>query len=79
MVSAGVGWTATPRAKRALGLAGRAAGGAAPAVTALFQEGVVWDAFIAVAGLKVPPVTSNGDGAKDKPRVKRSASLQAAL
>ena len=26
--------------------------GAAPAVTALFQEGVVWDAFIAVAALR---------------------------
>jgi hypothetical protein len=26
--------------------------GAAPAVTALFQDAVVWDAFIAVAGLQ---------------------------
>jgi hypothetical protein len=31
--------------------------GAAPAITALFQEGVVWDAFTAVAGL---PVVSGG-------------------
>jgi hypothetical protein len=31
--------------------------GAAPPITALFQEGVVWDAFIAVAGL---PVVSGG-------------------
>jgi hypothetical protein len=30
--------------------------GAAPAITALFQEGVVWDAFIAVAGLQSLPV-----------------------
>ncbi len=48
--------------------------GAAPAVTALFQEGVVWDAFIAVAGLQSPPVVSGGAGAKDKLHVKRSAS-----
>ena len=30
--------------------------GAAPAITALFQEGVVWDAFIAGAGLQSLPV-----------------------
>jgi hypothetical protein len=42
--------------------------GAAPAITALFQEGVVWDAFIAVAGL---PVVSGGANAKDKLHVKR--------
>ena len=29
--------------------------GAAPAIMALFQEGVVWDTFIAVAGLQRPP------------------------
>ena len=52
--------------------------GAAPAITALFQEGVVWDAFIAVAGLQSPPVASGGAGAKDKLRVKRSASSPAA-
>jgi hypothetical protein len=75
MVSAGVGWTATPRAKRALGLAGRAAGGAAPAVVALFQEGMVWDAFSEVAGLKSPPVVSGWAGAKDKLHAKRSAAL----
>ena len=53
--------------------------GAAPAITALFQEGVVWDAFIAVAGLQAPPVVSGGAGAKDKLRVKRSASSPAAF
>ena len=42
--------------------------GAAPAITALFQEGVVWDAFIAVAG---QPVVSGGAGAKDKLHAKR--------
>jgi hypothetical protein len=51
--------------------------GAVPAVTALFQEGVV--AFIAVAGLPSPAVVSGGAGAKDKLRVRRSASLPAAL
>jgi hypothetical protein len=34
--------------------------GAAPAVAALFQEGVVWDAFIEVAGLRSSPVVSRG-------------------
>jgi hypothetical protein len=29
--------------------------GAAPAIAALLQDAVVWDAFIAVAGLKSPP------------------------
>ena len=53
--------------------------GAAPAITALFQEGVVWDAFIAVARLQSPPVVSGGAGAKDKLRVKRSASSPAAV
>jgi hypothetical protein len=48
--------------------------GAAPAVAALFQEGVVWDAFIAVAGLPSAAVVSSGAGAKDKLHVKRSAS-----
>jgi hypothetical protein len=46
--------------------------GAAPAVAALFQEGVVWDAFIAVAGLPSAAVVSGGAGAKDKLHVKRS-------
>lgn len=40
--------------------------GAAPAITALFQDVVVWDAFIAVAGLQVAPVVSGGAGARDK-------------
>ena len=53
--------------------------GAAPAVAALFQDGVVWDAFIAVAGLQSLPVVSGGAGAKDKLHVKRSASSPAAL
>ena len=35
--------------------------GAAPAITALFQEGVVWDAFIAVAGLAVT-ASREGEG-----------------
>ena len=47
--------------------------GAAPAITALFQEGVVWDAFIAVAGLQVAPVVSGAEP-KEKLHVKRSAS-----
>ena len=29
--------------------------GAAPAITALFQDALVWDTFIAVAGLHRPP------------------------
>jgi hypothetical protein len=53
--------------------------GAAPAVAALFQEGVVWDAFIAVAALQALPVASGGTGAKDKLHVKRSASSPAAV
>jgi hypothetical protein len=32
--------------------------GATPAITALFQDVLVWDAFIAVAGLQSPPVVS---------------------
>jgi hypothetical protein len=31
--------------------------GATPAITALFQDVLVWDTFIAVAGLQSPPVT----------------------
>jgi hypothetical protein len=34
--------------------------GAAPAVAILFGDAIVWDAFIAVAGLKDPPVVSRG-------------------
>jgi hypothetical protein len=48
--------------------------GAAPAVTALFQEGVVWDAFIAVAGLQQLPAlvvrghqTANAADARQRP------------
>jgi hypothetical protein len=40
--------------------------GAAPAITALFQDAVVWDVFSAVAGLQSQPVVSGGAGAKDK-------------
>ena len=29
--------------------------GAAPAITTLFQDALVWDTFIAVAGLQRPP------------------------
>ena len=53
--------------------------GAAPAVAALFLEGVVWDAFIAVAALQALPVASGGAGAKDNARVRRSASSPAAV
>ena len=52
--------------------------GAAPAISALFQDAVVWDAFIAVAGLPSAAVVSGGAGAKDQLRVKRSASSPAA-
>ena len=47
--------------------------GAAPAITALFQDALVWDTFIAVAGLQSPPVVSGEANAKDKLHVKRSA------
>ena len=53
--------------------------GAAPAITALFQEGVVWDAFLAVARLQAAPVVSGGAGAKDKLHVERSASSPATV
>jgi hypothetical protein len=53
--------------------------GAAPAIAALFRDCLVSDAFVAVAGLQAPPDVPGGAGAKDKPRVKRSASLPAAL
>jgi hypothetical protein len=50
----------------------------APPIAALFQEGVVWDAFIAVAALQALPVASAGAGARGKLRIKRSASSPAA-
>ena len=53
--------------------------GAAPAIAALFQDAVVWDAFIAVAGLQSLPVVSGEASARDKLRVNRSATLPAAL
>jgi hypothetical protein len=53
--------------------------GAAPAITALFQDALVWDMFIAVAGLQPPPVVSGGAGVTDKPRLRRSAGSRAAL
>jgi hypothetical protein len=52
--------------------------GATPAITALFQDVLVWDSFIAVARLKSPPVVPGGAGEKDKLRVMRSASSAAA-
>ncbi len=52
--------------------------GAAPVIATLFGDGVIWDGFLAVAGLQSPPVVSGGAGAKDKLHVKRSASSQAA-
>ena len=51
--------------------------GAAPPIAALFQDAVVWDAFMAVARLQSPPVVSGGAHAKDKSRVKRSAGSPA--
>src|ERR1700722_14948616 len=53
--------------------------GAAPAITALFQDALVWDTFMAVAGQPPPPVVSGGAGAKDKLHAKRSASSAAAF
>jgi hypothetical protein len=51
--------------------------GAAPAITTLFQDVLVWDTFIAVARLQAPPVVSGGAGATHQLRVKRSASSPA--
>jgi hypothetical protein len=42
--------------------------GATPAITALFQDVLVWDSFIAVARLQSSPVVPGGAGAKDKLR-----------
>jgi hypothetical protein len=53
--------------------------GAAPAISALFQDAVVWDAFIAVARLQSPSVASVGADGKDRPRVKRLAGSPAAV
>jgi hypothetical protein len=44
--------------------------GSAPVIATLLGDGVVWDAFIAVAGLRSSPVASGGTGAKDQLRVK---------
>jgi hypothetical protein len=48
--------------------------GAAPAITALFQDALVWDTFIAVAGLQPPPAagvrgrqTANATDARQPP------------
>jgi hypothetical protein len=49
---------------------------AAPAITALFQDVLVWDAFTAVARLQSQAVVSGGAGAKEK---LCSASSPAAL
>jgi hypothetical protein len=53
--------------------------GAAPAIAALFRDCLVSDAFVAVAGLQSAPVVPGGAGAKDKLRIKCSASLPATL
>ena len=53
--------------------------GAAPAISALFQDALVWDTFIAVARLQSPPVASVGADGKDRPRVKRLAVSPAAV
>jgi hypothetical protein len=50
---------------------------AAPANTTLFQDALVWDTFIAVAGRQAPQIVSGWAGAKDKLRVRRSASSPA--
>jgi hypothetical protein len=52
---------------------------AAPVIATLLGDWVVWDAFIAVAALRSPPVVSRGAGAKDKLHVKRSASSPATV
>jgi hypothetical protein len=40
--------------------------GAAPAIKALFQDAVVWDSFIRVAGLQPPPASATeGMGTAD--------------
>jgi hypothetical protein len=40
--------------------------GAAPAITALLGDAVVWDAFISVAELRAPPLIAAGASAMDK-------------
>ncbi len=50
---------------------------AEPAITVLFRDCLVSDAFVAVARMQSQPVVSGGAGANDEPRVKRSASLPA--
>jgi hypothetical protein len=40
--------------------------GAAPAVATLFQDAVVWDAFLAVAGMQARPVVSSGVDGGDR-------------
>jgi hypothetical protein len=42
--------------------------GSAPVIATLFQDALLWDAFIAVAGLQSPPVASGGAVSKDKLR-----------
>jgi hypothetical protein len=52
--------------------------GAAPAIAALFQDALVWDVFIAVAGLKAPPVVSGwgkGEGPTASHAISRFASV----
>ena len=49
--------------------------GAPPAVAVLFQEGVVWDAFIAVAGLQPPPVVSGGQAGRISQPSMRDAAV----
>jgi len=49
--------------------------GAAPAVVALFLEGVVWDTFIAVAGLQSLPVASGEATARQAIREFASGGL----
>jgi hypothetical protein len=53
--------------------------GSAPAITVLFRDCLVSDAFVAVAGVQASPVVSGGAGAENKLHTKRSANSQAAL
>jgi hypothetical protein len=53
--------------------------GAAPAISALLADAIVWDTFIAVAGLPSAAVVSAGVRARDKLCLKRSASSPATV
>jgi hypothetical protein len=48
--------------------------GAASVVAALFGDAIVWDAFIAVAGLPVPPAPVVRGHHKDRQRYRRASA-----